>query len=96
MDEEGNHWTLLFRSQIQTSASGRMIPTNNDVCEREHVCPCVPDTTTQLHSQTQKTSLFTMLSKIPPLDSELPITTVSFLFAFPENAHTRLLTLGFC
>lgn len=81
MDEEGNHWTLLFRSQIQTSASGRMIPTNNDVCEREHVCACVPYTTAQLHSQTQEKILFTMFTKILPIESQLTITTVSFLFA---------------
>lgn len=56
MDEERNQ-TLLFRSQIQTSASGRTIdPSIIDVCEREHVCGgyaayYVPRTTTQLQSQ---------------------------------------------
>lgn len=93
MDEEGNHWTLLFCSQIQTSASGRMIPTNNDVCEREHVCARVPYTTTQLQSQTQKRSLFTMLSKILPLDSELTVMTVSFLFAFDSFFFRKCLQL---
>lgn len=66
MDEEGNHRTLLFRSQIQTSACGRMIPTNNDVCEREHVCACVPDTNyTTTQPNTENKSLYYVV-KNPP------------------------------
>lgn len=87
MDEERTQ-TLMFRSQIQTSASGRTIDASiNDVCVREHVCggyaANVPNTTTQLQSQThthtQTTSFFVRIIISPTQEQDSVRSTVSYL-----------------